>query len=184
MSPRSLCWVWEEKGVTGWEGGTGAWLRSVRCGPPQVPAPLCSAAAASGETEGGDAQPHPAPFCSGSDPPVPGCRSPGLKLCLRLRSEPLLRGPRTHSGLPGPQFTTPGWGRQGAGSSRGTQGSAAERRARHAAPGAPGTSSAPLRAQWRLALTGSKSQPPLALSQDARMLRSVASAPGRSFPAS
>lgn len=102
------------------------------------------------------APPH---LCSGSDPPVPGCRSPGLKLCLRLRSGPLLQGPGTKSGLPGPQLPTPELGvTRVAGILAWNTGlSAAEGRARHAAPGAPGTSSAPLRAQWQPALTGSRS---------------------------
>lgn len=51
------------------------------------------------------------PLCSGSDHPDLGSRSPGLKLCLRLRPGPRLPGSGTQLGLPGPQLPAPGRGR-------------------------------------------------------------------------
>lgn len=94
------------------------------CRSPEVLATRRCGAAASGETEDGDVLRlalHP--LCSDSDPPDLGSRSPGLKLCLRLRPGPLLPGSGTQLGLPGPQLPTPGLG------TLGTRGPRAEHRA-------------------------------------------------------
>lgn len=107
------------------------------------------------------------PHYSGSDHPVLGSRSPGLKLCLRLRPGPLLPGLWNAAGTPGAAapYTGPG--------TLGTRGPRAEHRALQLR-GARGTPhpelsghAPPRRAQSRSSHSpGLRSRWPLALPRD------------------
>lgn len=121
-----------------------------------MPATRRSVAAASGETEDGDAQPRPASSLQqigSSGPRQPQPRAEALPSIfgwgLSSRALACSWDSRGCSSL------HPAGDVRDAGSARHTQGSAAARRSRHAAPGVPGTGSAPPRAQSHLALTRS-----------------------------
>lgn len=142
--------VWVER------RGTGAWLRSrARVTGFRCPLPGAEALQQVEKLRVEMLSPAPPHLCSGWDPPVPGCCDPRLKLCLRLRAGHPLPGPSHNQDPRGRKPPQRAEDARDAGSPGGTQGSAAEGRARHAAPRAPGTGSAPPRAPSQLALTGS-----------------------------
>lgn len=143
---RSKVWGW---GVEGPGCALG-------CRSPEVPATRRCGAAASGETEDGDVQARPASSLQRLGSSGPWQSQP--------RAEAL---PASSAGASAPGVLERSWDSRGRsslhragdvrdpGSARGTQGSAAAGRTRHAAPGALGTCSAPPRAESQLALTGS-----------------------------